>query len=448
MICEKCIGVEDLSEWFSSNSTQGKCSYCNSRDLCVPKEIFLEYVSNRFFEAAIPIDDLSGMEQIDIYSGSDEHYVQESGIFISEQFEVKNDELLDDIIAYVESESSDADTLFVLDEGTFIDNAYDHQWGVFLNQISHSKRFFNKEAYLFLDKLFDHIHINRVPELSYIEVITSESELFRARKCNSKSVRESIIGNPSSQLGPVPSQIASNQRMTPAGISCLYCAMDRETCLSEIRSVTGDLVISGGFFPKNNLKLLVLSNISEKSNQPTSLFHENYSDITHRMRFIRKLTNLLSRPSPNGGPLDYISTQYVFEYFRVKFGEHIDGLIYTSVQNKRGKNVVIFPEASTIEKFKYKNEKEAIATEVIFSDPHSRLPSSKYYQVELKGRSEIPSIDSDTLDINNPFYESPLEYKLKFIQDSLVFHKIEAVITKSKDKKIKLDIQPEDSSIN
>lgn len=441
MICENCIGVKALNDWFHSKNEQAVCSYCGIKGPCIPKETFLQYTMDRFSQIAIPIDELSGFEQIDIYGGSDEHYVQTYNIFIEERLETKNEDLMSDIVDFIGSEISNKNSLFVFDEGKFTDNEYDCKWAIFLNEICHSKRFFNKDAYKFLDKLFEHIHSNNMPSQDYIEALTPETKLFRARKCNNKSIREKIVGNPSSQLGPVPSKIASNQRMTPVGISSLYCAIDRETCLSEIRSITGDIVISGGFVPKERLKLLAISNISDKSSHPATPYNEEYRDIRHRLRFIRKLTNLMSRPSPNGGALDYISTQCIFEYFRVKFGKHVDGLIYNSVQNNSGKNIVLFPEASTIEPFKYDSEKEAIAEESFFSDPYPHRPSFRYFSVKLKGKSEPPNIESDHSDLEDPFYEPPPEYKLQFIQNSLIIHKIKSVITTSKDEKINMDLK-------
>ena len=47
--------------------------------------------------------------------------------------------------------------------------------------------------------------------------------------------------------------------MTPNGISALYCALERETCLSEIRSITGDHVVSTALTPVAELKLLDLT---------------------------------------------------------------------------------------------------------------------------------------------------------------------------------------------
>lgn len=60
---------------------------------------------------------------------------------------------------------------------------------------------------------------------------------------------------------PTPKDRASNQRMTPNGISTLYYALERETCLSEIRSITGDNVVSGAMTPTNELRLLDLTKL-------------------------------------------------------------------------------------------------------------------------------------------------------------------------------------------
>ena len=392
-------------------------------------------MKDRFFEMAIPIDELSGGEQADIYCGSDEFYVEKYNIFIEEKCETKNEDLQSDLVDFIGSQIDCVDTLFVFDDGTLVHNDYDFQWEKFIQEISYSKRFFNNEAYEFIDRLFEHIHVNGIPNADYIEVLQPETELYRARKCNDKSARESIIGNPSLGLGPVPRHLSTNQRMTPTGISSLYCALDRGTCLSELRPVAGDTIISGGFSPIKELKLLVLSNIAEKSNTYVDCYHENYRDLLHRLNFIRKLTNLLSRPSINGGSLDYLSTQYVFEYFRIKFEENIDGVIYDSVQNKSGQNVVLFPHEFLIENFKYDCEKEAIATEYDFSKPDFHMKPYRWYSVKLEGQLDVPDVVDDS---DHPFIKPVPKFKLQFVEGSLITHKIETVKATSKDKEVEI----------
>lgn len=83
--------------------------------------------------------------------------------------------------------------------------------------------------------------------------------LYRARYVKEFGDADKIIKDPAGQFGPTPRFLASSQRMTPNGISALYCALERETCLSEIRSITGDNVVSAALTPVAELKLLDLT---------------------------------------------------------------------------------------------------------------------------------------------------------------------------------------------
>jgi hypothetical protein len=57
----------------------------------------------------------------------------------------------------------------------------------------------------------------------------------------------------------------------------------------------------------------------------------------------------MSRPKGRNDELSYLSTQVVFEYLRLRFGEQVDGLVFPSVQTgEQGTNVVLFPEVSIV----------------------------------------------------------------------------------------------------
>ncbi|WP_331253255.1 RES family NAD+ phosphorylase, partial [Vibrio anguillarum] len=183
--------------------------------------------------------------------------------------------------------------------------------------------------------------------------------LFRARIANSKIERESIISDPANQLGAVPAKLASDQRMTPKGISAFYASSDRETCFSEVRAITGDLVISGEFTVNRPLKLLDLRKIEELSKKEYHPFESNYLEKSHKSLFLKRLMFLLSKPASKRKNSNYLETQVIFEYFRVNFGSDISGLIFSSVQTGfNGLNVVLFPERSDVNSFTYNKERK------------------------------------------------------------------------------------------
>lgn len=66
--------------------------------------------------------------------------------------------------------------------------------------------------------------------------------------------------------------------MTPNGISALYCPLDRETCLSEIRSITGDPVVSVGLTPIAELKSLDLTILNCVEPAPLTLLEVGFRE--------------------------------------------------------------------------------------------------------------------------------------------------------------------------
>lgn len=189
--------------------------------------------------------------------------------------------------------------------------------------------------------------------------------------------------------------------MTPNGISALYCALERETCLSEIRSITGDHVVSTALTPICELKLLDLTVLARIEAPALTLLDKDFRESLHRKVFLGSLVKKMSRPKARNDELSYLSTQVVFEYLRLRFGKQVDGLVFPSVQTgETGTNVVLFPEASRL--------------------------------------SYVPPTDSDPADgpvpkavpAENPF-EPPA--KLTVVTGSIRFHKVTAIETKAKE---------------
>lgn len=76
--------------------------------------------------------------------------------------------------------------------------------------------------------------------------------------------------------------------MTPNGISALYCALG-ETCLSEIRSITGDHVVSTALTPVAELKLLDLTALDQLEPPDLSLLDVGFREALHRKVFLGSL---------------------------------------------------------------------------------------------------------------------------------------------------------------
>ncbi len=298
---------------------------------------------------------------------------------------------------------------FYSDDGTLEQNLYEVRWERFVNEVRYMYRFFNTDANRFLDDVFSLlVSDDHVLKPEVIRTITHGETLYRARYAKDQKGAKDITDNPATQFGPTPKHLASSQRMTPNGISALYCALERETCLSEIRSITGDYVVSVALTPISVLKLLDLTVLNRVERPALTLLDEGYRKALHRQVFLGSLVRKLSRPKARNDELSYLSTQVVFEYLRLSFGQQVVGLVFPSVQTgETGTNVVLFPEASRL----------AHAPQ-----PVANADNEHEEDYCSKVASHVPA----TVEVDNPF-EPPA--KLAIVDKSIRFHKITAIQT-------------------
>ncbi|MDO9354421.1 MAG: RES family NAD+ phosphorylase, partial [Solirubrobacteraceae bacterium] len=280
-------------------------------------------------------------------------------IVLSEWFELGDEMYFHDLMAYLPKPYLKTDEgyerHYYSDDGDLELNIYENKWEKFIAGIRHTHRFFNPNAEGFLDSVFSMLTgVEKKVKPDVVRTINKGELLYRARTAQTFEAANKIMASPNTELGPTPKVKASSQRMTPNGISALYCALERETCLSEIRSITGDNVVSGAITPTTQLRLLDLTKLKLVEPPKLTIFNDGYRDSLHLKTFIKSLVKKMSKPKGRNDDLSYLSTQVVFEYLRLKFGKQVDGLVFPSVQTGEvGTNVVLFPEASAISKEYY-----------------------------------------------------------------------------------------------
>jgi len=393
MICNACVYMSSLYEFISKNGSEEKCSFCEEVGICVSDKKLFKHIEKRLSEILTSTDDLSGYEHAMIYEcGSDEPPIYSIWGFLGDGSDVADEAVIEKLLEYLPDEYNKTihgdDAHFVIDDGTLEHNDFSEKWNEFVESIHHDRRFFNNKAELFLDSLFETIIGNSTLDNNAISEISAETPLFRARIAHGRNDIKIITAEPHSQLGLVPKSMASSQRMTPAGISSLYCSLDRNTCLCELRSIVGDIVISGAFKAITGLKLIDLSLLADAckaSLDKLDYFHEGFRSMAHAFEFLKDITFKLSKPLGRQDELGYLSTQVFFEYLRVKYSDSVDGVIFKSVQNNgNGENIALFPESSSVSE---------------------------------KNKLLLPDTDAS----------------LHFCEGSLVYHRIKAVAVTSKD---------------
>lgn len=355
LVCINCTSAKPLKVLVETQGAQGQCSFCQSESLCITTQVLYGFLWERIRENTAFIDDLSSYEQAMIHEyGLDDVQVATIDVVLVEWLELNEDPYIDDALNNLpldlQRDADGRERRFYFDQGNLERNPYDERWSEFVRDVSHVHRFFNTRALEFLDELFSDMAARDVGlDSSNLLLLNPGTALFRARKVEGLAQAEQLAKNPASEFGPTPLWLAGSQRMTPSGISALYCALDRDTCLSEIRSITGDTVVSVALTPTAPMTFLDISKLGEHSPTSGGLLERGHLDRVRRMSFIRSLVNKMSRPRRTGDELTYLSTQVVFEYLRIKIGAAAHGIAFPSVQTgKKGINVAVFPEYCSI----------------------------------------------------------------------------------------------------
>lgn len=409
MICIDCITPVPLKRLVNTRGAEGNCKYCGRHGHAIESKQLFDYVYERVAENVACKDDLSHYELGLLYHcGSDFITVSDIGIVLSEWFDLGDEPYFADLYDGVPFEFKVDDvgdeTHFYSDDGTLEKNIYEDRWKGFVEDVCYRHRYFNAGAGQFLDSVFSVLVTERNQlKLDVVRTIADGELLYRARHAQNQEQAEKMIVDPAGELGPTPKHLAGSQRMTPNGISALYCALERDTCLSEIRSITGDYVVSVALTPIGELRLLDLTVLNRVEPPQLTLLDEGFRESLHQKVFLGSLVNKVSRPKARNDELSYLSTQMIFEYLRLRFGEYVDGLVFPSVQTgEAGTNVVLFPEASRL--------------------------------------SYMPLSDHDPADGPAPIAVSPENpfgppAKLAVVAGSIRFHKVTAIETRAKEYK-------------
>ena len=407
MICVDCVAPAPLKKLFVTLGSVGDCEYCGRHGQTMDSKQLFDYVYERVSENVAVGEDLSHFELGMLYEcGDDPIPIADVGVVLAEWFELGDEPYFNELCAGVppELKTDDAgyERHFYGDGGTLEQNVYEARWDSFVEGVRYKQRYFNAEATQFLDSIFS-VLVTGGDQLKaeVVRTICPGDLLFRARHAQSQKQAEEICRDPARQFGPTPKHLASSQRMTPNGISAMYCALERETCLSEIRAITGDHVVSAALTPIGELKLLDLTVLHRVEPPALTLLDEGFRESLHRKVFLDSLVKKMSQPKARNDELSYLSTQVVFEYLRTRFSKYMDGMAFPSVQTGGiGTNVVIFPEASRI--------------------------------------SYVPPVDPDPMDWPKQVAVPPENLfdppaKMAVVARSIRFHKVTAIETRAKE---------------
>lgn len=230
------------------------------------------------------------------------------------------------------------------------------RWRVIQYELLHRSRFFSRKTQEFLDDLFSDVHSLRCADGRVVEIYNPDSfaGVFRARTAFSTAEVDKIFAALPEQLGALRGRSAQAGRMNSAGVTVMYGALDKATCIAEVRAPVGSHVVIGKFDLLRPIRVLNLKRL-ESCFHHVSLFDPEHDEKSDRLEFLRSLSSRLSSPVfSQNAHFDYLTTQCIAEYIAA-IEPKIDGVVFPSSQaGGESMNLVLFDDACHIASFGYK----------------------------------------------------------------------------------------------
>ena len=367
-ICHGCIGDKFLANEVNKEGTPIICSYCGQ----TRKGITLNTLETRIHEVLQEHFQLTPNQPEDYYEdflhreGKWERRGESVNVVISEIAGL-DESIVEDLIALLseqyysyESQRLGCENPYgwqaMYEERDAFDIGFHLTWEEFRRRIRFQSRFFLANDDDLLSGILGDVTTHRThgdrPIVREINPDDHDRFIWRGRIAQSTQMLETILKSPVQELGPPPSKFAKAGRMNAQGISVLYGATDKSTCVSELRPPVGSSVVLGQFELLRTVRLLDLGALDEVY-VSASYFDSEYATHKGRIAFLRELVYKITQPfMPEDEALEYLPTQVVAEYLAHEVIPGFDGMIYPSAQTDgSGQNMVIFHHASRVEPY-------------------------------------------------------------------------------------------------
>jgi hypothetical protein len=348
--CVECFDEPEIKEFIEALEEVGDCDYCDSKGIYIAEtsevaDFILEGVERVYEDAVehVGFDSSEGGYQLTTTSIAD--ILEGWGIF-SERLDDPTDLLRDfnfDDVPYVRQDpygpvSGGEEAITNWEE--FCERVKRHQrFTILVPPPSESDLMPGDEppsAFV--------AEMARWMNQELVNVVVPGVTIYRARIV--RGVEQ--FGN--ADLTSPPSSAACNNRMSPAGISFFYGALDIDTAIAEVRPSVGDRIAVASFEVCRNLGVLDFSIIPE----PTSPFSDSFAFRFEEfiLPFLEHFAEEISKPiRVDDALINYVPTQVFTEYLRFSTDGDgpLDGLVYGSSMRNGGKCVVLFkgPEISS-----------------------------------------------------------------------------------------------------
>ena len=351
-VCAEHFDSTYLQNYINENGSKGECSYCGKCGKVLSMPDFIRLVRRKIESEFDDVDD-AGLPTERSYFDDDEEKIPGLKRFFgytapsyAKCYE-DTSEVLDDIGLLPEPEALYYDLLESLPNHAWIssdpfiisrDKELSLSWNNFAEMVKHRQRFtfWTRDEFSGVHSEYDNCMMDILHELGSLvheanlcKMLEADVQLFRARPIKEDTPLEF------KEITSSPDNKASQNRMSPAGISMFYGSFDEETARLETSSNhdgQGRFLI-GRFHAKNPLLILDLTKI------PKPLFWEQGQDYREQLIFLNRFSKEISKPidKDDKNYIEYVPTQVFTEYLRYVFKyygkETLDGLKYCSSIN-------------------------------------------------------------------------------------------------------------------
>lgn len=362
-LCFNCIEEKFLKEKVSQEGDLGACFYCDKSATCFSLGKLSQLVQTAFeqhyhrtppgpsgYELAMEkeweqagepvVDAIRNTAKIPYDAALDIQVMLEEQCFDYEAAKI-GEELEFSTESFYEKSEPD-------------DKRWQKEWNNFEHLLKTETRFFSQSASQLLTSVFAGIDTMTTRNGKSLIVDagpgTNYSTIYRARTFQSDDMLKGALAQPHKHLASPPSTVATAGRMNAHGISVFYGADDPMVALAEVRPPINSKVAIARFEIIRPLKLLDLTALSDVATNSDSIFNPSYKDHLEHTMFLRRLSDLITRPvMPDHEPFDYLATQAVTDFLSAEYSPSLDGIIFPSVQAANGVNIVLFHKAARVE---------------------------------------------------------------------------------------------------
>lgn len=229
-----------------------------------------------------------------------------------------------------------------------VDHLFEN-WHSITTELKHKRRFFSASAQALFAGLFEDIDtyctwdVNLRTRDPVVRTLAHGMLVYRARAIETDQARATSSA-PFSEVGPPPRAKARSMRMSPEGVVALYAAMESRTAIAELRPAIGGTVAVIKLALARPLRVLDFERLERAFDAGWSeLLHPDPQAARETRQFLRTLHRLIAAPVAPGHEDDYLITQSMAEYLSHVHPLKLDGILFKSVQDQGGINLVVFP---------------------------------------------------------------------------------------------------------